>query len=149
MHFIAPVSGYSIDSLCSYDTEIQVGKGIKASGVPREGIFLTTKLWCNSYHPDDVEAGLDASLKDLDTTYVDLFMLHYPCTFARGEERFPKDSSGQMIMGKTTFLDTWKAMEALVKTGKTKAIGISNFSQGEIQTLLDKGSIVSLVTNHL
>lgn len=112
--------------------------------MPREEIFLATKLWCNSYHPDDVEAALDASLKDLDTPYVDVFMMHYPCTIARGEERFPKDASGQMIMGKTTFLDTWKAMEALVKTGKTKAIGISNFSQTEVQTLIDKASVVSL-----
>lgn len=74
---------------------------------------------------------------------LDLFMMHYPCNIARGEERFPKDASGQMIMGKTTFLDTWKALEALVKTGKTKAIGVSNFSQSEVQTLIDKGSVVS------
>lgn len=126
----------------SYDTEIQVGKGIKASGVPREDIFLGTKLWCNSHHPDDVEAALDASLKDLDTPYVDLFLMHYPCTFQRGEDRFPKGADGKMIMGKTTFVDTWKAMEALLKTGKTKAIGVSNFSKDEVQTLIDKGSVV-------
>lgn len=126
----------------SYDTEIQVGKGIKASGVPREEIFLGTKLWCNSHHPDDVEAALDASLKDLDTPYVDLFLMHYPCTFQRGEDRFPKGADGKMIMGKTTFVDTWKAMEALLKTGKTKAIGVSNFSKDEVQTLIDKGSVV-------
>lgn len=122
---------------------MQVGKGIKASGVPRKDVFLTTKLWCNSYHPDDVEPALDASLKDLYTPYVDLFLMHYPCNFARGVDRFPKDASGKMIMGKTTFLDTWKAMEALLKTGKTRAIGVSNFSKDEVQTLLDKGSVVS------
>ncbi|KAI8242190.1 hypothetical protein K4K57_010773 [Colletotrichum sp. SAR 10_99] len=133
-----------IDTARVYDTEVQVGKGIKASGVPRKDVFLTTKLWCNSYHPDDVEPALDASLKDLDTPYVDLFLMHYPCTFARGEYRFPKDASGKMIMGKTTFLDTWKAMEALLKTGKTKAIGVSNFSKDEVQTLLDKGSVMEL-----
>ncbi|KAI8292523.1 hypothetical protein K4K56_006010 [Colletotrichum sp. SAR 10_98] len=133
-----------IDTARVYDTEVQVGKGIKASGVPRKDVFLTTKLWCNSYHPDDVEPALDASLKDLDTPYVDLFLMHYPCTFARGEDRFPKDASGKMIMGKTTFLDTWKAMEALLKTGKTKAIGVSNFSKDEVQTLLDKGSVMEL-----
>ncbi|KAK2770334.1 aldehyde reductase [Colletotrichum kahawae] len=134
-----------IDTARVYDTEVQVGKGIKASGVPRKDVFLTTKLWCNSYHPDDVEPALDASLKDLDTPYVDLFLMHYPCTFARGEDRFPKDASGKMVMGKTTFLDTWKAMEALLKTGKTRAIGVSNFSKDEVQTLLDRGSVAPAV----
>ncbi|KXH68800.1 aldehyde reductase [Colletotrichum salicis] len=134
-----------IDTARVYDTEIQVGKGIKASGVPRENIFLGTKLWCNSHHPDDVEAALDAFLKDLDTPYVDLFLMHYPCTFQRGEDRFPKGKDGKMIMGKKTFVDTWKAMEALLKTGKAKAIGVSNYSKDEVQTLIDKGSVVPAV----
>ncbi|KAK1466278.1 aldehyde reductase [Colletotrichum cuscutae] len=108
-----------IDTARVYDTEIQVGKGIKASGVPREEIFLGTKLWCNSHHPDDVEAALDASLKDLDTPYVDLFLMHYLCTFQRGEDRFPKGADGKMIMGKTT--------------------------KDEVQTLIDKGSVVPAV----
>ncbi|GKT65066.1 aldehyde reductase [Colletotrichum tofieldiae] len=134
-----------IDTARVYETEVQVGKGIKASGIPREDVFLTTKLWCNSHHPEDVEAALDASLRDLDTPYVDLFLMHYPCTFARGKDRFPKDAAGNMVMGKTTLVDTWKAMEALPRTGKTRAIGVSNFSQDEVQTLLDKGSVVPAV----
>ncbi|KAI9729552.1 MAG: hypothetical protein M1834_006748 [Cirrosporium novae-zelandiae] len=139
-------SGYRhIDTARVYDTEIQVGKGIKQSGVRREEIFLTTKLWCNSYHPGDVEAALDASLKDLDTPYVDLFLMHYPCTFKRGVDRFPRDANGKMIMGETTYVDTWKAMEKLLKTGKTKAIGVSNFSKGEVETLIREGNVVPAV----
>lgn len=132
-----------IDTARVYNVEKQVGKGIRASGVPREEIFLGTKLWCNNYHPDDVERALDESLTDLDTPYVDLLMMHYPCTFARGDDRFPRDSQGKMILGKTTFVDTWKAMEQLVKTGKAKAIGVSNFSKGELETLIRECSVVS------
>lgn len=69
--------------------------------------------------------------------------MHYPCTFKRGAERFPKGEDGQMMMGTTTYVDTWKAMEKLVQKGKAKAIGVSNFSKGEVQKLLDEGSTVS------
>ena len=132
-----------IDTARVYDVEKQVGKGIKASGVPREDIFLGTKLWCNSFHPEDVEKSLDESLTDLDTPYVDLLMMHYPCTFARGEERFPRDANGKMVPGETSYVDTWKAMEKLVKTGKTRAIGVSNFSKGELETILAECTVVS------
>lgn len=131
-----------IDTARVYNVEEQVGKGIKKSGIPREDIFVGTKLWCNDYHPDDVERALDGSLKDLDTPYVDLMLMHYPCTFARGPERFPRDKDGRMIHGKTTFADTWKAMEKLTKTGKVKAIGVSNFSKGEIEALLKNCTVV-------
>lgn len=132
-----------IDTARVYDVEKQVGQGIKRSGVPREEIFLGTKLWCNNYHPDDVEKALDESLADLATPYVDLLMMHYPCTFARGEDRFPRDSNGKMILGQTKFVDTWKAMEKLAKTGKVKAIGVSNFSKGELETLIQESETVS------
>ncbi|KAH7140959.1 NADP-dependent oxidoreductase domain-containing protein [Dactylonectria macrodidyma] len=134
-----------IDTARVYDVEKEVGKGIKNSGVPREDIFLGTKLWCNNFHPDDVEKALDDSLTDLDTPYVDLLMMHYPCTFARGDDRFPRDRNGKMILGETTFVDTWKAMEKLVDTGKVKAIGVSNFSKGELERLINECSVVPAV----
>ena len=56
---------------------------MQKSGVPREDIFLVTKIWCNSHHPDDVEACLDGSLERLGTDYVDVFMIHYPIAVAR------------------------------------------------------------------
>ncbi|KAJ5369886.1 uncharacterized protein N7496_005978 [Penicillium cataractarum] len=134
-----------IDTARVYDVESQVGKGIKKSGIPREEIFLGTKLWCNDYHPEDVERALDDSLRDLDTPYVDLLLMHYPCTFKRGPERFPRDAEGRMIAGETSYVDTWKAMEKLVKTGKVKSIGVSNFSKGEIETLIKESSTVPAV----
>lgn len=136
-----------IDTARVYNVEEQVGKGIKKSGIPREDIFVGTKLWCNDYHPEDVERALNDSLRDLDTPYVDLMLMHYPCTFARGPDRFPRDGDGRMIHGKTTFVDTWKAMERLPKTGKVKAIGVSNFSKGEIETLLKECTTVGRSRN--
>ncbi|KAJ5698405.1 hypothetical protein N7462_000410 [Penicillium macrosclerotiorum] len=134
-----------IDTARVYNVEEQVGRGIKKSGIPREEIFLGTKLWCNDYHPDDVERAVDDSLRDLDTPYVDLLLMHYPCTFKRGSDRFPRDADGRMILGETTYLDTWKAMEKVTKTGKVKAIGVSNFSRGEISTLINESSTVPAV----
>ncbi|OJJ07889.1 hypothetical protein ASPVEDRAFT_202991 [Aspergillus versicolor CBS 583.65] len=134
-----------IDTARVYDVETQVGKGIKKSGVPREEVFVGTKLWCNDYHPDDVERALDDSLRDLDTPYVDLLLMHYPCTFKRGPDRFPRDAEGRMIHGETSFVDTWKAMEKLTKTNKVKAIGVSNFSKGEIEALIKESSTVPAV----
>jgi diketogulonate reductase-like aldo/keto reductase len=81
-------------------------------------------------------------LKDLDSHYVDLLLMHYPCTFERGFERFPKDENNKMRMGKTTYVDTWKALEKVLATGKVKAIGVSNFSKGEVEHLLKAGSVV-------
>ncbi|KAF2164805.1 hypothetical protein M409DRAFT_37015 [Zasmidium cellare ATCC 36951] len=134
-----------IDTARVYDVEQQVGKGIKKSGIPRDQIFLGTKLWCNDYHPDDVQRAVDDSLRDLDTPYVDLLLMHYPVTFKRGPERFPRDNDGRMIHGDTTYVDTWKAMEKLSATGKVKAIGVSNFSKGEIETLIKECSTVPAV----
>lgn len=132
-----------IDTARVYNVESQVGLGIKKSGIDRKEIFIGTKLWCNDFHPDDVERALDRSLKALDTPYIDLLLMHYPCTFARGNDPFPRDENGTMIAGKTTFVETWKAMENLVKGGKVRAIGVSNFSKGELQKLINESDTVS------
>ncbi|KAK2613316.1 hypothetical protein N8I77_000237 [Diaporthe amygdali] len=107
-----------------YGTEAAVAKGIKKSGVPRERIFLTTKLWNNAHHPDDVEKALDASLKDLDTDYVDLFLNHWP---------------------NIDYVDTYKALEKVFKKGKAKAIGISNFSKAEVEQVLKECEVIPAV----
>ena len=119
-----------------------VGAAIKKSGIDRSKLFITTKLWNNSHAPSDVEPALDASLKDLGTPYVDLYLMHWPSPFKSGPSPFPKDSSGKVEVGTTSYVETWKAMEKLLATGKTKAIGISNFSKKEVETILREGSVV-------
>ncbi|KAI9783864.1 MAG: hypothetical protein M1816_001165 [Peltula sp. TS41687] len=127
-----------IDTARVYGTESAVGKAVKKSGVERSELFITTKLWHNKHHPDDVEGALDASLKDLGMDYVDLYLMHWPLAFERGDNLFPKDQEGKIKKAEVDYLDTYKAMAKLLKTGKTKAIGISNFSQTEIERLLEE-----------
>lgn len=136
-------AGYRhIDTARFYGTEAAVGKAIKKSDVPREQIFVTTKLWNNSHHPDDVEPTLDASLKELDMDYVDLYLMHWPVAVERGDNFFPRDENGKMKLADIDYVDTYKAMEKLVGKGKAKAIGISNFSEAELSRLLQETSVV-------
>ncbi|QIX01536.1 hypothetical protein AMS68_007053 [Peltaster fructicola] len=136
-------AGYRhIDTARVYGTEPAVGKAIKESGIPREEIFVTTKLWNNSHAAADVEPALDASLKDLGLEYVDLYLMHWPSPFKSGDNLFPKDDNDKTIPGDSDYVETWKAMEAVAKKGKAKAIGISNFSKAEVERLLEKATVV-------
>lgn len=102
-----------------------------------------TKLWNNSHDPKDVEPALDASLKDLGTDYVDLYLMHWPSPFKSGDNMFPKDKDGKVETGTADYVATYKAMEECFKKGKAKAIGVSNFSQKEMERLLKETSVVS------
>jgi diketogulonate reductase-like aldo/keto reductase len=130
-----------------YGTEPAVAEGIKASGVPRSEIFLVTKLWNNSHKPEEVEAALDASLKDLGTDYVDLYLMHWPSPFKSGDALIPKDNDGNIEKGTSDYVETYKAMEECFKKGKAKAIGVSNFSQKEMERLLKETSVVSFTAD--
>ena len=130
-----------IDTAIVYGTEPAVAKGIKASGVSRSEVFITTKLWNNAHHPDDVEKQLDTSLKNLDVDYVDLYLMHWPVAWKRGDEKFPRDSNGKLITEDIDYLDTYRAMEKVYHSGKARAIGVSNFSQAEMERLLKEASV--------
>lgn len=85
---------------------------------------------------------LDASLHDLQTDYVDLYLMHWPVAFEPSNENFPKDSHGKTKTADIDYVATYKAMEKTLDSGKAKAIGISNFSQSELERLLKETTIV-------
>ncbi|KAK4904292.1 hypothetical protein LTR66_017922 [Elasticomyces elasticus] len=135
-------AGYRhIDTARCYGTEPAVGKAIKQSGIPREEIFVTSKLWNNKHHPEDLDQAVQLSLDDLGLEYLDLFLMHWPVAFKRGDDPFPSNKDGKLITDNIDYLDTYRAMEGLVKSGKAKAIGISNFSQNEVERILDNVAI--------
>ncbi|KAK4687054.1 hypothetical protein P7C73_g3062, partial [Tremellales sp. Uapishka_1] len=123
-------SGYKhLDCALCYQNEDEVGQGIKESGVKREDIFITSKVWC-TYH-DRVAECLDLTLKSLGTDYLDLYLVHWPIrTVENGTVKlFPvKEDGSRNIDWEWDQADTWKQMEALLATGKVKAIGVSNCS---------------------
>jgi len=129
-------NGYRhIDTAAGYQNEKEVGQGIKASGVPREEIFLTTKL-DNAAHKRVPEA-LEESLQKLDTPYLDLWLMHWPA---------PMTTNGKPDFSHS-WLDTWKAMEDvhLANPQKLRAIGISNFSVEYLEKLLPTVRVVPAV----
>jgi len=136
-------AGYRhIDAAHVYGNEKEVGAGIRASGVPRADIFVTSKLWNTKHHPDDVEASCRTTLSDLGLDYLDLYLVHWPHAFQRGDNTFPKNDDGTVKYDETLHpTDTWLAMEKLVGAGLTKAIGVSNFNSEQIEDVLKKGSI--------
>lgn len=129
-------AGYKhIDTAAAYENESEVGEGIKASGVPRESIFVTTKL-DNPDHGNE-EKALFSSLEKLGTGYIDLWLMHWPAPMTKdGNADFSKD-----------WLDTWKGMERVfnVHSDKVKAIGVSNFSVTFLQRLLKEATVVPAV----
>lgn len=108
-------TGYRlIDTAQVYGNEEAVGKAIKASGVPREELFITTKLWISDFSYEAAKEAFNESLRKLDLDYVDLYLLHQPF----GD-----------IFG------AWRALEELYKEGKIKAIGVSNFKPDQLANL--------------
>ena len=108
--------GYThIDTANAYFNEVAVGRAIKDAGVPREDLFVTTKLFPQSYPYEKCKADIDATLERLDTDYVDLLLFHQPY--------------GDYVSG-------WKAMEEAVREGKVRAIGLSNFPIHKIDEIL-------------
>ncbi|KAF7316405.1 Aldo-keto reductase [Mycena indigotica] len=131
-------NGYtSIDTAAAYQNEAEVGQGIKASGVPRESFFLTTKL----DNPDqkDPDGALESSLSKLGTDYLDLWLMHWPAPHTKDNPPLPDYS--------VDWLDTWKSMERLYKAHpeKLRAIGVSNFSVEFLERLLAVATVIPAV----
>ncbi|MCM3214394.1 aldo/keto reductase [Niallia taxi] len=119
-------AGYiSIDTAAVYKNEEGVGQGIKESGVDREKLFITTKVWNADQGYDSTLAAFETSIQKLGLDYIDLYLIHWP------------------VSGK--YKETWKALEKLYKDGKVKAIGVSNFHKHHLEDLLSEAEIVPTV----
>jgi len=128
-------SGYRhFDTAEMYANEDSVGAAIRDSGVPREEIFVTTKLNNDAHHT--VRRAFDTSLKTLNVGYIDLYLMHWPQAARGGLFSAEQNPS---------FVETWKEMEKLLDTGKVKAIGVSNFSIKTLSDLLPHAKVVPAV----
>ncbi|WP_394436427.1 aldo/keto reductase [Streptomyces sp. SGAir0957] len=124
----ALAAGYrSIDTAAIYGNERGVGRALADSGIARDELFVTTKLWNADQGHDATLAAFDASLDKLGLDHVDLYLIHWP-TPARD-----------------LYADTWRALEKLYADGRARAIGVSNFQPAHLERLLAEGSVVPAV----
>lgn len=99
-------------------------------------MFITSKLWNTFHRPDLVRGALETTLKNLNTPYVDLYLIHWPHAFKEEGPLFPQDENEKMLFSNVDFVDTWKEMEKAVDDGLVKSIGISNFNKRQMEKLL-------------
>lgn len=119
-------AGYrSIDTAAFYHNEAGVGRAIKASGVPREELFVTTKVWNDQQGYESTLKAFEESRQKLGLDYVDLYLIHWP--------------------GKDKFKDTWRALEKLYQDGLVKAIGVSNFHIHHLKELMETSDIKPVI----
>ena len=118
-------TGYRrIDTAALYDNELEVGSGIRKSGIDRSDIFVTTKIWKDGQGKDFTADAIEASLDRLKVGYVDMLLIHWP---------HPKLNK---------FVETWQVFEDFIATGRVKGIGVSNFEPAHLEALLAESSVV-------
>ncbi len=114
-----------VDTAALYGNEESVGRGLEASGLPRDEVFVTTKVWNTDQGYDKALAAFDTSMKKLQLDVVDLYLIHWPMNGTR--------------------LETWKALEKLYQDGRVRAIGVSNFLVHHLEELAENSGIVPAV----
>jgi len=118
-------AGYRhIDTASFYANEKSVGEAVRKSGVPREEIFVTTKIWNDDMRQGRQREAFEESFRALDLGYIDLYLIHWPVE---------------------NFLETWKILEEIYASGKVRAVGVSNFSIHHLETLFAHSSLVPAV----
>ena len=122
-------TGYRlIDTAAAYRNEAQVGKGLQRSGIARSELFVTTKLWISDFGYDEALKGFDASRRKLGLDYVDLYLLHWPVP-----TKF------------NSTIASYQALEKLLADGLVRAIGVSNFTPANLETLIKHADIIPAV----
>ena len=121
-------AGYrGIDTAAAYGNEEGVGEALRAAGLPREELFITTKLWNSDQGYDAALRAFDVSMAKLGLDHLDLYLIHWP------------------VPARDQFVPTWKALEKLYADGRVRAIGVSNFHVGHLRRLLDETDVVPAV----
>jgi methylglyoxal/glyoxal reductase len=119
-------NGYiSIDTAAFYKNEEGVGLAIKESGIPRENLFITTKVWNSDQGYESTLQAFESSIQKLGLEYIDLYLIHWPV--------------------KDKYNETWKALEKLYKDGRVRAIGVCNFQVHHLQDLISHAEIKPMV----
>src|SRR4051794_33136600 len=113
-----------IDTAAAYRNEEQVGRAIRASGIPREELFVTTKLWIQDAGEEPARRGFETSLARLGLDYLDLYLIHQPFS---------------------DYYGSWRAMEALNREGRARAIGVSNFYMDRLVDLMEHNEVTPSV----
>jgi 2,5-diketo-D-gluconate reductase A len=117
----------SIDTAALYHNEVGVGEGIRAAGVARDALFVTTKLWHDDHAYDAALHAFDASLERLGMDHVDLYLIHWPA---------PRQNR---------YVDAWKALVRLREEGRARSIGVSNFNPDHLARIIDATGVVPAV----
>ena len=119
-------AGYKhIDTAKAYGNEKEVGEAVRNSGIKREELFITTKLWNEDHGYDDALKAFDKSLKTLNVDYIDLYLIHWP------------------VKGKRK--DSWKAFEKIYESGYCKSIGVSNYQINHLEELFSYANIIPVI----
>lgn len=127
-------AGYRhIDTAFAYGNEAEVGEGIRASGVKREDVFVTTKHWVTDRGYENTIAAVEKSLKLLGLDYLDLYLVHWPCV----EKVAPN--------WKEQNAETWRGFEKMYKDGKIRALGVSNYQRKHLEALYETAEIKPMV----
>lgn len=122
---LALQTGYrSIDTAAAYGNERQVGEAIRSSGLDREDVFLTTKVWNDDHGYDAVLRAFERSLERLGDDHVDLYLIHWPAP------------------GRGLYTDTWKALCELKRDGRARSIGVSNFTVENLERIIEATGVV-------
>lgn len=116
-----------VDTAALYENERGVGEGIRRSGLPREEVFVTTKVWNDAHGLDETRRAFDVSMSELGLDVLDLYLIHWPA---------PRQNR---------FVDAWRAMIALRDEGRVRSIGVSNFEPHHVQRLIDETGVVPVV----
>ncbi|NED79838.1 aldo/keto reductase [Streptomyces sp. SID11233] len=121
-------TGYRhIDTAEMYGNEKEVGQAVLSSGLDRADVFVTSKLNNDAHGHDDALRAFDRTMEEIGLDYLDLFLIHWP------------------LPGKGDFVETWKALEEIYRSGRTKAIGVSNFQPHHLRRLLENSEVVPVV----